>query len=204
MTAIKSPLSILVFLFLLLVVPAQGIVIVTVTESGGDVIFSAMGTLNIDALSLDTSGDSIAGVVPSFAMGMDSEFSLGADPASSLDVDFYVGLTALGGALGPGTAAVFPTSGTGDRFGISLGNEVRVPDGFVSGGTINATSVFGATDFATIGLTQGTYVWSWGNAGTADQITVNIVPEPSVVVFVGAFCFGLGVVRARRRNGSAS
>ncbi|MEZ6192941.1 MAG: PEP-CTERM sorting domain-containing protein [Phycisphaerales bacterium] len=54
--------------------------------------------------------------------------------------------------------------------------------------------IFTGTDFATLGVTEGSYVWSWGSGGSADSLTLNIVPEPaSVALLVLA---GLGITVA--------
>jgi hypothetical protein len=102
-----------------------------------------------------------------------------------------------------GTGGVnFASSGSGDQFGAD-GQTILVPDGYVSGHTLNATDTYLGQTFATLGLTPGTYKWTWGTGSHADFLTLQIgaVPEPSTAILavIGAgSVIAFGLVRKRR------
>ena len=85
--------------------------------------------------------------------------------------------------FGYGQYQVYATSGTGDVVGI-LGGNIEVPAGYVSGNYLSCTDTWAFESFAYIGLTPGSYVYTWGSGATADSLTINVgtVPEPA--------CFG--------------
>jgi hypothetical protein len=60
---------------------------------------------------------------------------------------------------------------------------------------------FANQTFASIGLTPGTYTWTWGSGSNADSLTVQIgpaaVPEPASVLVVEVGFLGLAAVRHR-------
>jgi hypothetical protein len=102
------------------------------------------------------------------------------------------------------------TSGTGDPFGIQLlglRGALMVPSGYVSGAHLSATDTYANQTFSSLGLTPGTYTWTWGHGAHADSLTLQIgtasavVPEPStaIVAVFGAVAFvAYGWSRHRR------
>jgi hypothetical protein len=60
------------------------------------------------------------------------------------------------------------------------------------------TSTFSAKTFASLGISPGTYTWSWGSGGSADSLTLVIVPEPASIGLVLAGLAGLGALRRGR------
>jgi hypothetical protein len=80
-------------------------------------------------------------------------------------------------SFGSGVVAAKVSSGSGDQFGIYASSGTLVlPKDYVSGATLTATSTWTATTFADLGLTPGTYVWTWGSGAAADSFTLNIGP----------------------------
>lgn len=114
----------------------------------------------------------------------------------------FTGPLNFGSSSGNRTA----NSGTGDKFGVDVFTflNVYVPAGY-TGGALSGTSTFANVSFASIGLTPGTYTYSWGSGRTADSITVNIgnvaaVPEPGTMWPVALSGFGLWAWAARKRR----
>jgi len=59
--------------------------------------------------------------------------------------------------------------------------------------------------FASMGLTPGSYTWSWGSGLNADSFTLNIVATPAGVPESGSTAFsmllGLGALALLGRSG---
>ena len=171
---------------------ADATVILNVSEVGADVVATGSGSLDISALSYSFTFGPFAQMFPQV------NGSLIVGPAgSSPNSDVYTGIsgpTAFG--VGPGGLA---SLGAGTQhFGIggNLG-QVFVPQGYTSGSALNGSSTWSGQSFASLGITPGTYVWTWGSGGNADSITLNAVPEPSTALLLAT---GLAALGARRRR----
>jgi hypothetical protein len=176
--------------------PARAGLIVTMTESGGDVVIAGGGTADLTALTGAGGAaghaliDPDSGIVAMGTTGSDSS-------------DIYTG---SGGpdSFGTGSTTNASTAG-GDVFGIIFDNNLIVPRGYASGGALSATATYAGSTFVSLGVTPGTYVWTWGTGANADSFTLQIgpvatVPEPSSVVMTGiAALAGIGYARRRRR-----
>lgn len=92
--------------------------------------------------------------------------------------------------------------GCGDVVATSIGAGVLgAPIGYVSGTNLSGTATWDNATFASLGVTPGTYVWTWGTAAeqsfTLD--VVNSVPEPAALSI-----FGFGVLLTGAFMGLAS
>ena len=57
---------------------------------------------------------------------------------------------------------------------------INVPSGYGSGNPLSDTATYSGQTFATLGVTPGTYVWSWGE-GPNQNFTLNILATPVTV-----------------------
>ncbi|MDH3948640.1 MAG: VPLPA-CTERM sorting domain-containing protein [Gammaproteobacteria bacterium] len=174
----------------------QASVIITAIESGSDVILSSVGgTLDLTGLTFDsTSNGGTTNAV------IDPDALLVAVGTTDNVFDRYAGASGPA-AFGSGTTQVFADSYSGDLFGVSnfTGSLwIAVPTGFTSGGTLGAASgTWLNQSFATLGMTPGTYVWSWAS----DSITLQVsaVPVPAAVWLFGSGLLGLiGIARRKK------
>jgi len=171
--------------------PSQAAILVNATESGGNVIFTGTGSLNINDSTLFITSSASPGIVPS----------------SGYLTFGTLGITQVYLASGPsnfGSSSFRSQAGTGNLFGIYGGShrgapEILVPRGYTSGTILNGTQTFTGKTFASLGLTTGSYVWNL--TGSNDTFTLNIgvpaaVPEPLTILgAMTAAGFGAGFKR---------
>jgi hypothetical protein len=180
-------------------VTAQAAYIVNATETGGDVVFAGSGSIDLTALTFGGSTNYNNGVNPAGFL------NLGPDGA---DVDIYQPTDGTGPLVaGPGAAgASNSTGGIGDFTGLVWNSpplyRLIVPTGYTSGSPLSATLTIPGTSLATIGLTPGSYEWTWGSGANVDSFTLNVgaVPVPAAVWLFGSGLLGLvGVARRKAR-----
>jgi hypothetical protein len=88
-----------------------------------------------------------------------------------------------------------------EKFGIgNCGTRLLVSDGYFSGSPLSGTATWAGTTIASMQLTLGTYLWTWGAGATADSFTLNIgvVPEPSSSIITGCALTGRALCRRRQ------
>lgn len=133
-------------------------------ESGGNVIASGSGSLNLTGAVGAGGGTTVALIAPMF--GLLHTGVVG-------NVNRYTNIVgpALFGSGPPAPAS----SSAGDLVGIrGVVGEFFVPAGYVSGAPLSSSAVLNATTIATLGITPGTYVWTWAG----DTFTVNVGTPP--------------------------
>jgi hypothetical protein len=172
-------------------------VTVTVNQVGSNVVFSGSGSFNLSALTPANTGGYISDYMnpsmPTLVFG-DAE-------AGAAIGELYFSLTVGGpSSYGMGGASPSDSSG-GTNFGLDFLPEVAVtiwvPLDYASNSPLNATMTFENETFATLGLTEGTYTWTWSTDGNNDSMTVNIIPEPATSL-LGALTFAAAFLRRRR------
>jgi len=182
-------------------------IIMTATEVGSDVVISGSGTVNLaDLTRFSSNARSTSLVWPNIPV-----FQVGANAS----VDVYQSLSGPR-SFGPGMTANSPSvNATGDLFGLNTNFTallLTVPANYVSGTTLSGAGTFRDASIASLGMTPGTYVWTWGAGANADSMTLRIgpsavvpepsavVPEPTTLALTGvALVCGLGVRWKQRR-----
>jgi hypothetical protein len=172
---------------------AQGEFIVNAVKTGGDVVFTGEGSLNLEAWTLQDESS------PDFAFIQPVQFLVIGPSDSVLSTKFnfpigFVGPIAFG--ILPLTS--FPDSGTGDIVGLFFNQPaLAVPVDYVSGESLSSSTTYDGKTFLTLGMIPDTYVWSWGSGDSADSFTLNVVPEPSTAVLMSLGLVGLASRRRR-------
>ena len=92
----------------------------------------------------------------------------------------------------PFILATYPTSGSGDLFGIYIDYATSkpllvLPLNYVSGDSLNGTSRFDGYTLTDLGLNPGVFSWTWGTNPNADSLELRIeaVPAPAPLPLAG-------------------
>ena len=169
--------------------PAQAYT-VTLDQVGSNVVANGSGAINLTGLTFIISGADNPGIVPSLGVISTGPF------ASSIDV--YQGFTGPTN-FGSGAGAL-PNTASGDFVGISgVGLELFVPLNYISGAALSDSMTFNNATFASLGVTPGTYVWTWGN-GANQRFTLRIGAVPdggSTISLLGCALLGLAALRRK-------
>lgn len=154
--------------------PAPAGFTVTVSQVGPNVVWSGSGSFNLTDLTLNQN-------FPGVSSGYNSQFA-----------QFIVGSSSNATTYSGSSFTTFPTtfgapggappvsSTSGSIFGIvqTSGSggprEVLVPQGYTSGTVITGSATYNGQTIAGLGLTSGTYVWSWGSGAGSGSLTLII------------------------------
>jgi hypothetical protein len=155
---------------------AQAGYVVMLTQQGSNVVASGSGTLDLTGLTLTITGDtSQSGIFPAGGL-------INTGPTTATPVDLYNGTI---GTTSFGSGSFIPaSSGSGDPVNIQGSiNNLVVPAGYVSDSrTLSDTATYDNATFASLGVTPGTYTWTWGSDGPNQKFTLQIgsVPAPPI------------------------
>jgi hypothetical protein len=187
----KRMLYTLICLFVLHGTTAHAALTINVNESGGDVVASASGMLNVDALSAGFA----AAVFDGYVVGLNgiSVIVVGEPPASGFWDVYSLGSETLAFMVDGSPFAESDLS-AGTQVGINSGaggTSLYIPQGYQSGTPVTSSSTWQSTTVAALGLVPGTYVFNWGADGTADSLTIQITAGPQATYTVGGNVSGL-------------
>jgi hypothetical protein len=142
---------------------------VSVSQVGPDVVWNGSGSFNLAALTFagpETIGGGFNAGTAVWAIGQVT------------GVTSYSGVTTFPTSFGSGGVGV--TSNTGSSFGILPdgfgGRSLYVPSGYTSNTIISGSSIYASQTIAGMGLSGGTYTWSWGSGGNASSLVMTITP----------------------------
>jgi len=187
--------------------PAAAAFVLTVSQSGSNVIGTGSGSIDVSGLA-DYGATGAGGLVWASYPGTGGS-ALGLGPAGA-NAEAYLG--AISGPVSFGSGPEYnASSGSGDSVAIAslVGagqGAVFVPTGYVSGAALADTATWQGTTIAGLGLLPGAYTYIWGHGAAEDSFTVNVlaanVPEPSAasLMVLGAVLFALSRVCAAARG----
>ena len=155
--------------------------------TGSDVILSGSGTLNLSS----TTNFATSGTKTQSAIDAGGLFAPSAITGSNTEVEVRVECGGVTGpvSLGSGTAVNKSDEGRGHTFGIFGAGEnygsggaglcLLVEKAYVSGDQLSGSARFANTSLSSLGVTKGTYRWTWGTGASADSLTLYIRGKPS-------------------------
>jgi hypothetical protein len=170
---------------------ARAAYVLTLQQTAGNVVASGSGSFNLAALTLNSGGDAgfAANLFPSVA-----QVIVG---VASPDTDLYQGISGPA-SFGSGSSIEFANSAGGNISGVDDDFVLFVPAGYTSGALLSGSATWTSATLSSLGITPGTYTYTWGSGATADSFTMQAVPEPSTWAMLVA---GVGILlgfRARR------
>jgi len=185
-----SSLMFLVTGSLFSVQPAQAYT-VTLQQTGSNVVATGSGAINLTGLTFVISGADNPGIVPFSGV-------ISTGPFASM-IDGYRGFT---GPMDFGSGAgALPNTASGDFVGISgVGLGLFVPLNYISGTALSDSMTFNNATFASLGVTPGTYVWTWGDGLPNQNFTLIIGSVPdggSTVMLLGFGLLGLAALQRK-------
>jgi hypothetical protein len=121
-------------------------------------------------------------------------------PTTASNVDVYTGFTGPT-SFGSGFTT-FANSGSGDLVGELGSFELDVPHGYVSGTALSDSATYDNATFASLGVTPGTYTWTWGTGLPNQNFRLIIggagVPDGgSTISLLGCALLGLAAFRRK-------
>lgn len=163
--------------------PAQAAgYVVTLDQVGPNVVATGTGAIDFTGLTL-------AGTIHDSSLLVPDNGTILTGPTTTPAGDAYSGFS---GPTSFGTGSQTPaSSGSGDIVGIfGQTGFLIVPQGYVSGDALSDSSTYNSATFSSLGVTAGTYEWTWGN-GPDQNFTVEALPEPATWLAAALVAIGL-------------
>ncbi|MHB1934930.1 MAG: PEP-CTERM sorting domain-containing protein [Leptospirillum sp.] len=173
--------------------------IVNLDQVGSNVVATGSGTLNLTALTFD-----VTSLVADIMAPSTGDLSIG---PSFVKSNVYFGTFSGPRSFGSGGPSS-PNSGGGDYVSFAYNcncsdGELEVPLGYTSGSLLSSNSTWDNTTLTALGVTPGTYTWTWGTGANADSLVldagVSATPEPPTFWLMATGILGMfGWVGFRR------
>jgi VPDSG-CTERM motif len=173
--------------------PAQAYT-VTLHQVGSNVVATGSGAINLTDLTFGSSTGETSVIIPSLGVVFTG-------PTNLSNTFLYIGEFSGPTSFGAGGQS-FANSGSGDFVGFIALEVLLVPSEYVSGAALSDTSTYSGATFASLGVTPGTYVWTWGTGLPNQNFTLIIgggsVPDGgSTVSLLGCALLGLAALRRK-------
>jgi hypothetical protein len=176
---------------------AKADLIITFAQSGSNVVANGAGSLNFAGLTYDGQDLTSSYVDASAGAVLLGSSNTGADIYGSIS-----GPTTFG--PGPQVAADSSSSTAPQNSGAGVDgatHQLLVPASYLSGNPFTVSATWDNTTISGLGLTPGTYTWTWGSGSNADSLEVIIpgaVPEPSSVILLLTTVLAVAFVTRKR------
>jgi hypothetical protein len=164
-------------------IAAHSAILLTVKQDGNDVVVIGSGSANTNGLPIPTQELDYTNAL------WDNQIYAGPDGFSGVLPQFDVNRWGdINGPLSfntdPFISVTYPTSGSGDLFGLYIDNLTSkpllvLPLDYVSGNSLNGTSRFDGYTLSDLGLNPGVFSWTWGTTPNTDSLELRIEPVPA-------------------------
>ena len=173
---------------------AHAAVVMTLEQEGSNVVATGSGTIDLTDLTLISSITNVPGIAPDGS-------AILAGATLSADVYGFLFTAPPKGSLGSGSQTD-ANSGIGNPFGVTDA-VVVVPHNYASGTALSDSATWDSTTLAMLGVTPGTYAYTWGFGAHADSVTLDVlnpVPVPAALPLFATGLGGLGLLGWRRKR----
>lgn len=200
MITCKFPLPALVCALICTIAPLRAGLLINMVESGSDVVATLSGS--IDDLTGTTLVATQSDTITSFIRPESGVVGFG--PGGTASFNIYGGFSLVPSSYGTSSSLSASSLTGSSRFYVRNNplSPMFLPAEYVLGTPMAATATYSGQSFASLGITEGTYVWSWAG----DSVTLNIgggpepVPEPGTWAAAALLVGGAAFVRWRRRK----
>jgi len=176
---------------------AKASLVITFAQSGPDVTATGAGSLNFSDLSFSAFDMASSYVDPSVGAVLLGSSGAYADYYGSIS-----GPTAFGTGLLVGANSSTSTAPGATGAGVDgATGRLLVPGGYVEDAPFTVSATWDDTTISGLGLTPGTYMWTWGTGSGSDFLEVDIpgtVPEPSSVIPLLSMLLAIAFVARKR------